>query len=677
MANVFTLEDMISLFKNNEVTMKVDSLLSFREGVKRRIPSIIFDYNGKEEFYNSHDNSITFGIPGIYEIFSPTSKAEAFLAYTFVSGHEEQHFRSTAAYPYERGYYSIIREIVSYAYEKATGKKKIFRGDNDVFATANELGEKHGVYLNQQVVSEFAGSILNMVEDGRIERIRSHKSSEFRDLREVWRWKGWNKNNVYKISAKHSPGEVLTVVINQLLSLSTTYRYEKGFYTLYRDDAEIMSYVDRMMPHIKKGIMSPGTRGMAEESIEIGKILAPLIYEAALIPEDIKKLMDALNLFFKKFENTQSQASGNKAGELKEDAEEQDGEADSSSISSSDLFEEDKETGKGGKNFSVGSGDTYRDGTVEEIMAKAMAAANAFIHSAEATTAKANNTASKKNKNAAKKKPEKPVDSKEMGKLAKCNFTECKRQYNVDRKLPEIIRRQGATLHRQNEKFFRSLSSPTVRFLDKGSIDSSRIYGLCCGNYDFYKRNGKPVGADVCAYILLDNSGSMGGKNSKKRMNSSLAAAIVEEGFKGLMPLKICAFDSSGKIRHQLIKDWNEDFNCNCAYNFLLQGQFGRSNEDDKDIIIATKELLNRSERNKLLVYMSDGAPSNLNATRQAVMAARSKGIKVVGLYFDSYNLEGKDFKFIMSDKNAIVCRPDEITNNLVATFKEFSRGIL
>ena len=463
--------------------------------------------------------------------------------------------------------------------------------------------------------------------------------------------------------------------------------------------------------------MSPGTRGMAEESIEIGKILAPLIYEAALIPEDMKKLMEALKEFFKEFQNTQSQASGkpssgsgqnpsnsesssaNGAGELKEDAEEQDGEADSDSIGSSDLFKKDEEktnsesnengTGNGKENDApqngtptrgsgAGGGDTYRDGTVEEIMERAVAAANVFIHSTEATTAKANNVASKKNREAAKKKPEKPVDSKEMSRLANCKFNEYKRKYNVDRKLPETIRRQGATLHRQNEKFFRSLSTPTVRYLDKGSIDSSRIYGLCCGDYDFYKRNGKPVEADVCAYILLDNSGSMGGKNSEKRMNSSLAAAIVEEGFKGLMPLKMCAFDSSGShIRHQLIKDWNEDFNCNCAYNFLLQGQFGCGNQDDKDIIIATKELLNRSEKNKLLVYMSDGAPSDINATRQAVMAARSKGIKVVGLYFDDYDPEGKDFKFIMSDKNAIVCKPSEITNNLVATFKEFSRGIL
>ncbi len=739
MAKKFDFEkDMIPLFRKSEPYLKVDSTLSFRErGIKKRIPSIVFNYEGDSIFYSPDSNTITFGIKGIYNIFKPESPEIALMSYTFASGHEEQHFRSTASIPYAYGINGGAREIVAYAYEQATGKRKIFRGDNDVAQTANELGSKYGIYLDANTVYGITAGLTNSLEDGRIERIRSYRVPEFRDLREVFRYRIWKSNEITNRPTCNSrEGELLLVLTNQVLSLSTTYRFEKGFYKHYRDDKEMMGYINKIIPHVQKAIMSPGTRGMAEESVEIAKILAPIIYKVARIPDAFVDLLKLLAELISQAESTSEMSAG--SGGLMENDEEQEGGLDENSMNS-DLFESmnsnssssnpgdsdkkssgnsagnddgeakengsnplaednsDSEDSKDSKSSSEsnksssnpdewnnparGSGGAGSDGDktaepIEDVISRAIARSNVFINSIDQASSKATTSTKAKMRDESKVKPEKPVDEKAMGKLAKCRFKEEKRKYEVNKPLPPIVAAQGKTLHRANAKYFKSLATPNVRYLDKGIVDPSRIYGLACGDYDIFKRNGKPNNVDFCAYILLDNSGSMGGADSEKRVDSALAAAMVEEGFKGLMPLKICAFDTRSTIRHVLIKDWNENFNCNAAYNFLVQGgsQFGCGNDDDKDIIIATDELLKRPESNKLLIYTSDGAPSNITATANAISAARAKGIKVCGIYFDTYDTEGSSFKKIVQ-KDYVICPPKDINKNLQLIFKRFSRG--
>lgn len=58
--------------------------------------------------------------------------------------------------------------------------------------------------------------------------------------------------------------------------------------------------------------------------------------------------------------------------------------------------------------------------------------------------------------------------------------------------------------------------------------------------------------------------------------------------------------------------------------------------------VIATAELLERSEKEKILIVISDGLPcgsqgvsSPQDAVRMAVEEARASGIKVVGIYVD------------------------------------------
>ena len=282
-------------------------------------------------------------------------------------------------------------------------------------------------------------------------------------------------------------------------------------------------------------------------------------------------------------------------------------------------------------------------------------------------------------KQAAKQKAEadtKPLKSsfaEEFG-LDKDSFEELMRKYKVTDNLPPDLARRAAVLRRKNEMYFKSLSTPNVRFLDSGAIDPSRIFGLSFGDTEVFRKIGRAKKFDGCIYMLVDNSGSMRGG---KRTEACKAAAVAEESFKGLIPLKIVAFDEDGKIFHEVIKGWNEQFPKNCSWNFCLHGRQGSGNEDGYDIQIAVKELLQRPEKRKLLIVLSDGAPGDTDLVKSSVSAARKKGVKVCGIYFEEGEVSDygtKEFRD-MYERDYICCSADKIDENLSRILKDFSRS--
>ena len=266
------------------------------------------------------------------------------------------------------------------------------------------------------------------------------------------------------------------------------------------------------------------------------------------------------------------------------------------------------------------------------------------------------------------------VITPQMVKEICSDFKEWKREYKVDLILPPILSARARAFRKKNERYFRALNSPTITNLSSGNVDPSLIFGLALNETDVFRKIGQNNQFDGCVYILLDNSGSMSGE---KRVEAGKAAAIIEEGFKGLIPMKIVAFDSVfGKIQHEIVKGWTESQRKNCCWNFVQHGRTGHGNEDNYDILIAQKELLLRPERKKLLIVLSDGTPSNTSATQQAIVETRKKGIQVFGIYFEQGTVgsEAAQFKQ-MYQKDFVCCSLDEVDENLIKLMIKFSRS--
>lgn len=315
---------------------------------------------------------------------------------------------------------------------------------------------------------------------------------------------------------------------------------------------------------------------------------------------------------------------------------------------------------------------------VEDLIKKSMQEAAEKVHE-EATEhirninvhrASVNKTGSSKKEKLDKTKP---LSKEEIKQLIKRNFVEKKREYQVKDDLPSVIAARGRAMYRKNKRYFKSLSLPNVSHLESGSIDPSRIVALGYGDTDVFRKIGKDRSFDGCAYLLVDNSGSMAGN---KRIEACKAAAVVEEGFREMFPVKIVAFDENGAIVHEVIKNWDEWLRKNCCWNFALHGRYGSGNEDGYDIQIATKELLERKEKNKMLIILSDGAPGDCELVKKAVRDARKKGIEVYSIYFEEGEVSeyGERTMKHMYEKDYLVCSLDELDKNLYSLFKKFSR---
>lgn len=272
-----------------------------------------------------------------------------------------------------------------------------------------------------------------------------------------------------------------------------------------------------------------------------------------------------------------------------------------------------------------------------------------------------------------------PITNEEVKDIISNNFKECKRNYKVDSPLPPILQAKGDALHKKIHRYFQGLKTPTVRYRTNGRLDKGGIARLAKNKINVFMKNSSNAMRKGCVYILIDNSGSMSDGQGSKRYKANMAAAIIEEGFKGLMPIKIVAFESRGEIIHHLVKDWDEVQHENCCWNYCIHGEEGWGNEDDQDIAVATYELNKRNEEKKLLIVLSDGAPSDTEATHDRIADARKTGIKVSGIYFEDGDVDpngsgAQDFKY-MYQKDYVCCNADEIADNLAKVLEAFSHS--
>lgn len=734
MDTTYTLEDALTFVDRVRNSVEIMNQIEFSDSPS--VPEINI-YPDDRQFYSPSAGEIHIGVEGILKLFEVPNDEMFFAALNYVCGHEWQHVHSTVPKIYALAIAKGMEAVVEYIQFKEEGYKRKFRKTSDYEACVNDLNEK-GIYLSTTMLSKLIGGIANSIEDGREERIRSNRLPGFANLCIIHRGYFWDNANLEfpaYADVQSKPTTKLSIIMNEILSLSTCQLYNKGFVVAY-GNTPLIDEVKSFMPDIAAGVMSGRTRGIIAPVTNISKKLAPYIYEACKVSKEdaearrefekllkelvdkildqidkegglgeaeedtddgapgsvfpVSDLLDALN------ENAQKSnaKSGSEQGDKKNSGSSNDEQEDTNNESqnaedkndSSSIGEKEnsqKKSSESQKEIESGSSEKEREKkrveknicdeaqkavieAMKEAATQTRAEIEANVSHINAATAKAKSHASIKehvDKSA-------PISAEEMREI--CSFRENHREYKVITNLPPALAQRGKSLRRKNEQYFRSLSSPTITYLDSGGVDPSRIYGLAMGDTEIFRKKGQDKKFDGCAYILIDNSGSMSGI---KRQEACKAAAVIEESFKGLFPFKIVAFDYSGCVMHEVIKNWDEVLSKNCCWNFCLHGRTGYGNEDGYDIQVAEKELLSRPESKKLLIVLSDGAPGDITGCHNAIEHARKAGIQVNGIYFEegSYR-DDKTFVYMYS-KDYICCELKELDANLNKIMKKFSRS--
>ena len=148
-------------------------------------------------YFDPHNNQIHLGIFGPLDIFGVETEEDYVAALEFLYGHENQHVRSTAKAPYENGIKRAAHAIIEWIAAKE-GIRKNFRNERDYEVFVQTDLPAHNIHINFNILMQICGGLMNSVEDGRIERIRSLEFPGFERQRRYFRAWEWKQDREYK-----------------------------------------------------------------------------------------------------------------------------------------------------------------------------------------------------------------------------------------------------------------------------------------------------------------------------------------------------------------------------------------------------------------------------------------------------------------------------------------------
>lgn len=252
-----------------------------------------------------------------------------------------------------------------------------------------------------------------------------------------------------------------------------------------------------------------------------------------------------------------------------------------------------------------------------------------------------------------------------------------RKTYNLPKvKAPADILQEAKHLAAEFSKILKSKASFDAYNRRRGMLDVNGLHRLVgLKQDDIFMKKGDPRIADYVFYVLMDGSGSMGGN----KFNHALrACSLIEESLRGIAPVKIVVFDFYDGVRHHIVKDFAESPN-NHSWAYANKRWADGCNMDGFSIRVAKNELLRRSEKNKILITLSDGQPNGPSAysgTRgendvsEAVMETRKKGIHVFNIFFAEGKYERDNylpsFQHMYRNKGIISCAPKDIGTELL-----------
>ena len=647
-----------------------------------KTPKFILSPDSDASFYALEDNIIHIGFSSLSDM---DNEAKIKTGVEGLIGHEIQHKLSTTRRGWDNAIIKGSKVIVEYIANKEG--VKIGKEDNALVKALElsfDISESRAQNI-YNILQNMANRVVNSIEDGRIERIRAFNFPGYRKKCVFLRYYFWSKtsfndyleNNPLLLQTKVG---LLEAVLNNLLSLATC-RYFMKDYEYLDNKSECDKWLKEIFPFIKDGIKSNTCREMSENCIRICEAIAPLVYEVleeALNDNDLSKFQSQGGEGDSNDEENENGDSNNDEGSGNNSKEKSSGGMPSlesllnslmeDGASSNDMSASDRDEQTGDDipdNFDISSDNELSDGDIkgegkerEEIIKKAI----------------------RKDIKVRQRPYQAKIDV--VGKETALpdilplvdtygEFEEIKRPYELNNALPSDLLSQGEDLKRRIKEAL-TIRTNTARHKKSGKIRGNDIVRLGFNDTDIFN-NRETNPADCVCYILADNSGSMqsGRDPSHNRYHELRSLAVIEHAFGDYIPLKIASFNTWSGTIHRKLKDFDEKVFNNSSYNFLVECTCEGANDDAFSVAVATKELLARTETNKLLFVLSDGLPCcNEEKLTEEVKKAREAGIKVVPIYFgDEYNADRYKELYI---KDYIIAEPEDIGVELERVLTSF-----
>lgn len=567
---------------------------------------------------HTNNNKITIGYP--YKLFEVEDEKELFRILMSFMGHEAQHLLSSS-------------------------KSEINAAQEDMTKDLRKKG------INRYTAANISNSILNSLEDARIENILVNNKKGFSKYIKYTRYKLYTS---FKLEQ-----EELYDVINTIYIYSTTGLLPIGFNKTY-DDTRLNYELNQIKDDIDNVVYAK----TCKECMKIGKMIENKIkkYLVELVQKDEGLEQD------KFIENTLS--SGQKEKQLNINT------TNSSKINENNDLDLNQD-----------------DNNKEEIDDHIINNAEFYKKQNESENEDKKNNSTEETKDDETKDIEKyyverganPNSSIDIRKIGydKNNNMDCRVE------LPLEIKKKAKKLNNDIIEIIEERKRPLRRNQKRGIIDFNNLYRFdIFDDGDIFIKKAKTNKYDTVFYFLVDGSGSM--KEDNKWQYAVETMSVLEEALKEIVKIKVVVFNTEKEsIRHLIIKDFDDNLkNENLIYTnysrkFIIANG---ANKDGANIRIATKELEKRKEKQKILFVLSDGMPSAyyyngnfaINDVKMGVKNARSKNIKVISIMFGSETFKKKYYDMYkeMYEKNIISTEPSKICIKIMIILKDiFANG--
>ena len=612
---------------------------------------------------------------------------------------------------YEIAPYLLHHEVAHALHTNDAFKDAIMQGVD----VLNEMARKDGIVLHQRAIQSICHSVVNHVEDGRIERIEALSNEGFDETRIMFRLYLW-KQFEGPYSEEPEAAEQLVEFMNNILTLSTLYRLKpgsdrvstgvltKGWLKCRRGTEEHM-LVKKMKPIIRKAINADQCEDIVKPCVTLLKMLYPYIKECCELKVIPRELADLLEKVLQECLNSEENngmcvPSGSGSSTEGEETSEEETSGSNESTEGEETSEEDT---------SGSNGSTEGEETSEEETSGSGPSTEGEDSSEEDEDLEEGdmqNDASldsefqdKYSKSQEHCGQEMKRDSKSLAESLYGNYDDSD-MYDFLEIVPDMSKKssifpelkgEANILKRFFENYIRNKSTPNLVNQKRGKLNTRQLTKVAIGQSNYFKKTGEPGEPSLAVYLLKDNSGSMDGGQGSKHEESCKALSIIEEALPSNIPLKICSFFTAGyhgnwTVVHHMIKDWGDvSGSTNYSATYYQSNPISAGgNKDGYDIRVATHDLQGRPEEKKILIVLSDGQPSDYEKgeaaayldVKNAVAEARKSNIEVVSLFFGSNDFiqKSEEFYRLMYEKNYIGCNPENIGKELSKVLKKVFR---
>ena len=531
--------------------------------------------------------------------------------------------------------------------------------------------------------SQVAKSVLNIVEDGRIERLLCEAlpgySKHIRFLNDIL---------IRKDGAIEASDDVLTNMLNTILFISKLGIYPGNFEDVL-EEKEQKLIEEEIYPLILKGVLSNSYSFTQDRCLEIVELLKDYVPDMNDLSELLQSLLDELSSEnyttsngedddnSKDVENTvrkmMKQIKDNQESESSND------ESDSQDESESSKEESDSQTdSQSSKNSSKDSSENSKKEDSEDV--DKSSGDSKSNSSSERESSDGNNDETSDNKDESKErccpnfrsnpsssensnedyKEQSDIEGEEIEEEAQKAFERAekyeemeskvknqKKDYFDDVDLDEINSKYSSDRKEENFKFryptnypfkapqaeFRLKINGLKKTFEKalkndntsykaqrrGSVDTSRLWRLSINDSAIFERNKTQDETDYAVTILIDVSGSMW--DECKYRNAIGTAICVESALSSLPGVKVKTVTFSHGWDGSKLTVW-KDFKDKQSKtpNIYDYCIASNGNRDGFAIRVALKDLQKTSAKNKLLMVISDGMPAcSIESTSESI----------------------------------------------------------